>query len=102
MRLFCGARTRRGGFCQQPPVRGRRRCRMHGGNNRGAGALLVWRPGFAAAWKARRAYIERRHALGLKVPGGRPHKAEKVQTMAKRAIAIADAVLEQLPVINKP
>jgi hypothetical protein len=27
----CGARTRSGGQCQSPPVRGKRRCRMHGG-----------------------------------------------------------------------
>ncbi|WP_456671137.1 HGGxSTG domain-containing protein [Bradyrhizobium sp. USDA 3240] len=27
----CGARTRSGSPCKSPPVRGRRRCRMHGG-----------------------------------------------------------------------
>src|SRR5438128_4755250 len=27
----CGAKTRRGKPCQSPPVRGKRRCRMHGG-----------------------------------------------------------------------
>jgi hypothetical protein len=27
----CGARTRRGGPCRAPAVRGKRRCRMHGG-----------------------------------------------------------------------
>lgn len=27
----CGARTRRGTPCQSPAVRGKRRCRMHGG-----------------------------------------------------------------------
>jgi hypothetical protein len=27
----CGARTRRGGSCRSPAVRGKRRCRMHGG-----------------------------------------------------------------------
>jgi hypothetical protein len=27
----CNARTRRGGFCPSYPVRGRTRCRMHGG-----------------------------------------------------------------------
>jgi hypothetical protein len=45
---------------------------MHGGRNYGAGAALVWRPGLEAAWRGRRAYIARRHALGLKAPGGRP------------------------------
>ena len=27
----CGARTRRGAPCRSPAVRGKRRCRMHGG-----------------------------------------------------------------------
>jgi hypothetical protein len=27
----CGARTHRGGPCRAPAVRGKRRCRMHGG-----------------------------------------------------------------------
>src|SRR2546423_1965850 len=27
----CGAKTRRGTACQSPAVRGKRRCRMHGG-----------------------------------------------------------------------
>ncbi|MFX7914628.1 HGGxSTG domain-containing protein, partial [Acinetobacter baumannii] len=27
----CGARTRLGGACRAPAVRGKRRCRMHGG-----------------------------------------------------------------------
>ncbi|WP_291869136.1 HGGxSTG domain-containing protein [Bradyrhizobium sp.] len=27
----CGARTRSGGSCRSPAVRGKRRCRMHGG-----------------------------------------------------------------------
>jgi glucans biosynthesis protein len=27
----CGARTRRGGACRAPAVRGKTRCRMHGG-----------------------------------------------------------------------
>ncbi len=33
----CGARTRAGGPCRAPAVRGKRRCRMHGGAA-GAGA----------------------------------------------------------------
>lgn len=32
----CGATTRSGGACNSPAVRGRQRCRMHGGTNRGA------------------------------------------------------------------
>jgi len=48
----CGARTRRGSACQAPRVRGRRRCRMHGGAA-GAGARRgnrnAWRHGKASA-----------------------------------------------------
>ena len=29
--LRCGAKTRRGTPCQSPAVRGKKRCRMHGG-----------------------------------------------------------------------
>jgi hypothetical protein len=32
----CGAKTRSGAPCQSPAVRGKRRCRMHGGNSPGA------------------------------------------------------------------
>ncbi|PIW55242.1 MAG: hypothetical protein COW16_07145 [Sphingomonadales bacterium CG12_big_fil_rev_8_21_14_0_65_65_10] len=32
----CLATTRTGGACQSPAVRGKRRCRMHGGTNPGA------------------------------------------------------------------
>ncbi len=32
----CGAKTRSGGACRSPAVRGKQRCRMHGGTNNGA------------------------------------------------------------------
>jgi len=32
----CGARTRAGAPCRRPPVRGRKRCRLHGGLSPGA------------------------------------------------------------------
>lgn len=32
----CSAKTRVGTLCQSSPVRGKRRCRMHGGTNNGA------------------------------------------------------------------
>jgi hypothetical protein len=35
--LRCGAKTRAGGTCRAPAVRGKRRCRMHGGA-KGSGA----------------------------------------------------------------
>ena len=32
----CGARTRAGGICKCPAIRGRLRCRLHGGRSTGA------------------------------------------------------------------
>lgn len=32
----CGAKTRAGGSCQCPAIRGRNRCRLHGGRSPGA------------------------------------------------------------------
>ncbi|WP_414642036.1 HGGxSTG domain-containing protein [Brevundimonas sp.] len=32
----CGARTRAGTPCQSPAIKGKRRCRMHGGKSPGA------------------------------------------------------------------
>jgi glucans biosynthesis protein len=32
----CGAKTRAGGACQCPAIRGRKRCRLHGGRSPGA------------------------------------------------------------------
>jgi hypothetical protein len=32
----CGAKTRAGGACQCPAIRGRNRCRLHGGHSTGA------------------------------------------------------------------
>jgi uncharacterized protein YjcR len=34
--LRCGAKTRRGGECQAPAIREKRRCRLHGGLSTGA------------------------------------------------------------------
>jgi hypothetical protein len=42
----CGARTRAGTPCRSPAVRGKRRCRMHGGA-KGSGG----QPGNRNAWK---------------------------------------------------
>ena len=33
--IRCGARTRRGTACQKPPLRGKKRCRLHGGLSTG-------------------------------------------------------------------
>lgn len=54
----CGARTRRGTPCQAPCVRGRRRCRMHGGAA-GSGAPV----GNRNAWKHGEYSAERKAEL---------------------------------------
>jgi len=43
----CLARTRKGTECQSPAVKGRKRCRMHGGTNAGApkGNRNAWKHG---------------------------------------------------------
>jgi hypothetical protein len=47
----CGAKTRSGYPCQSPAVRGRKRCRMHGGTNQGApkGNKNAWKHGNRSA-----------------------------------------------------
>ncbi|EXS70231.1 hypothetical protein BF95_25150 [Sphingobium sp. Ant17] len=47
----CGAKTRSGKPCQSPAVRGRNRCRMHGGTNGGApkGNRNAWKHGNRSA-----------------------------------------------------
>lgn len=49
---ICGAKTRGGSPCKNPPVTGKRRCRMHGGAN-GSGAPMgnrnAWKHGYYTA-----------------------------------------------------
>lgn len=47
----CGARTRSGVECRSPAVRGKQRCRMHGGTNPGApkGNRNAWKHGDRSA-----------------------------------------------------
>ncbi|MFC4293557.1 HGGxSTG domain-containing protein [Novosphingobium tardum] len=47
----CLAKTRGGTECQAPAVRGRKRCRMHGGKNPGApkGNRRNWKHGLRSA-----------------------------------------------------
>ena len=64
----CGAKTRSGAPCRGPAVRGKRRCRMHGGNNPGPpkGSQNALKHGLrsAAAVAARKARVaEYRQAM---------------------------------------
>ena len=33
--IRCGVRTRRGSACQKPPMKGKKRCKFHGGSSTG-------------------------------------------------------------------
>jgi hypothetical protein len=59
----CGAKTRAGTPCRTPPVRGRTRCRMHGGTSPGApkGNRYAWKHG----WYSAAAIAERRRFRAL-------------------------------------
>ncbi len=63
----CNAKTRSGGPCRQPAVRGKRRCRMHGGTNPGApkGNRNAWKHGH---WSAEA--IAFRRAMRLLIRNG--------------------------------
>ncbi|MBR0870318.1 hypothetical protein JQ633_08120 [Bradyrhizobium tropiciagri] len=55
----CGAKTRSGGACRAPAVRGKRRCRMHGGAE-GSGAPLANRNAHKHGLFSNAAIAERR------------------------------------------
>src|SRR5262245_30598305 len=81
--IYCGARRTRGtGLCRAWPVKGKRRCKWHGGRSTGP---RDWRGNVAAMAMGRRRWIARRHALGLKASGGRPRKSERVAPLAEQA-----------------
>ena len=57
----CLARTRAGAECQSPAVKGKRRCRMHGGTNPGApkGNRNAWKHGgYSEKTKAASRYLK--------------------------------------------
>lgn len=54
----CGAKNRQGNPCQLPAMRGKKRCRLHGGKSTGApGNKNAWKHGYYSgeAVEARRA-----------------------------------------------
>lgn len=57
----CGAKTRKGTPCQAPAVRGRKRCRMHGGTNPGAPPGPE-HPNYKHGLRTRQATLESREA----------------------------------------
>ena len=62
--LRCGAKTRSGKPCRSPAVRGKKRCRMHGGAL-GSGAPRGNKNAFKHGLYTREAIVERRQILDL-------------------------------------
>jgi hypothetical protein len=62
--LQCGARTRSGSFCRSLAVKGKRRCRMHGGAA-GSGGRLGNRNALKHGRYAAEAQALRRHVRSL-------------------------------------
>jgi hypothetical protein len=60
----CGARTRKGTPCRSPAVRGKRRCRMHGGA-KGSGAPMGNQNAYKTGDYTRERLAERRKLRGL-------------------------------------
>ncbi len=60
----CGARTRCGGACRAPAVRGKKRCRMHGGA-KGSGAPKANRNARKHGVFSSDAVVERRRIQAL-------------------------------------
>jgi hypothetical protein len=53
-------------------AQGKRRCKWHGGMSTGPRTAEGMRRTLTAMWWGRKRKIERLHAFGLRVPGGRP------------------------------
>jgi hypothetical protein len=89
----CGARLSGGrGRCRAWALKGKRRCKWHGGKSTGP---RDWRPNVAAMVAGRKRYIERRHAMGLRAPGGRLPSRATMMTAMDRAIEIYDELLRR-------
>jgi len=73
--LRCGARLSNGrGYCRAWALNGKRRCKWHGGKSTGPKtAEGMARTVSSMRWGRIRS-VERRRALGLRVPGGRPSR----------------------------
>lgn len=91
---FCGAKLRkRPGFCRGAPMKGKRRCRIHGGHNRAPYNPRGWQPATHQARDKKQAVLR---ALGLPWYGGAP-KRKVTLSMAQKAIKILDETLAVLP-----
>lgn len=98
MQIRCGAKLRgKPGYCRawaMTTVRGKRRCRIHGGTSTRNLRINPWgKP----QWEARARKQALMRALGLPWYGGAP-KRKATLRMADKAIAVANEILEMLPV----
>lgn len=85
-RRFCGARLKSGlGRCRQAPLRGKMRCRVHGGKLTG-GMRHKDPAAYIQFWRSRyKRWLLLRQRLGLPHPGGRPRKLSRVKKMVDAA-----------------
>ena len=82
----CGAKTRAGTSCKNPAVRGRRRCRMHGGKSTGAKTPEGRAKLRALHLKHGRATTEAKAAARRRAAVGREVRAE-LKEIEREAIA---------------
>lgn len=114
-RLFrfriCGARRARGGYCRAPAMRGKLRCRVHGGKSTGPTSEAGKSRAVAAMTAGRRAWVTRMRtmkATGVirRFPGGRrkgktlPRTGDRIVDRAQRLVENALAMVEQSPAVK--
>lgn len=86
----CLARNRSGAYCMRWAVRGKKRCKLHGGTNvggQGPHDLTAARIAVAKSQALRK-------ALGLPWHGGHPFKREKVEKMVEEAKQVLVPLIE--------
>src|SRR5712691_6480196 len=87
-RQRCGARLSGGrGRCRAWALKGKRRCKWHGGKSTGPRTAEGMAHTVAAMRWGRKRKIERLHAFGLKAPGGQP---PRIPDWLRRAV-VAEA-----------
>lgn len=70
--MRCGARLSGGrGRCRAWALKGKRRCKWHGGKSTGPRTPEGMARTVTAMVAGRKRMVEHRHAMGLKAPGGR-------------------------------
>ena len=84
--LACGAKTRAGTPCKNPAVRGRRRCRMHGGRSTGAKTPEGRARLGTLHWKHGRSTTEAKEQAKRRAAVGRNIRAE-LKEIEREAIA---------------